>query len=130
MKHEPIPEEDERIAKAIVNACFKVHSTLGPGLLEDVYEICLCHELRRAGFRVKRQQYLSIKYDNITIQKALRLDVIVEDRVICEVKAVLDMHPVFEAQLLTYLKLTERRLGFLVNFNVPLIKEGIQRIIR
>ena len=73
---------------------------------------------------------MSIKYDNITLEKALRLDVIVEGRVICEVKAVLDMHPVFEAQLLTYLKLTERRLGFLVNFNFPLIKDGIQRIIR
>lgn len=130
MKHEPIPEEEERIAKAIVNACFKVHSTLGPGLLEDVYEICLCHELRKAGFRVERQQHVSIKYDNIILEKTLRLDVIVEGRVVCEVKAVLDMHTVFEAQLLTYLKLTERRLGFLVNFNVPLIKDGIQRIIR
>ncbi|HZL86858.1 MAG TPA: GxxExxY protein [Pirellulaceae bacterium] len=126
----PLTEVEERIAKAIVNACFRFHSTLGPGLIEGVYEVCVCHELAKAGFKVRRQQYVSIKYDNITIKKALRLDILVNDLVICEVKAVLDMHPVFEAQLLTYLKLTDKRLGFLVNFNVPLIKDGIQRFIR
>jgi GxxExxY protein len=129
MKYAPISDEEERIAKAIVAATYTVHSALGPGLLENVYEVCFCHELSKRGLSFRRQVVLPIVYDGITFNEGLRLDVLVEELVICELKAVETMHPVFLAQLLTQLKLTEKRLGFLINFNVPLIKRGIKRVV-
>jgi GxxExxY protein len=129
MKYAPISDEEERIAKAIVAAAYAVHSALGPGLLENVYEVCFCHELSKRGLSLRRQVVLPIVYDGITFNEGLRLDVLVEELVICELKAVETMHPVFLAQLLTQLKLTEKRLGFLINFNVPLIKRGIKRVV-
>jgi GxxExxY protein len=129
MKYAPISDEEERIAKAIVAAAYTVHSALGPGLLENVYEVCFCHELSKRGLSLRRQVVLPIVYDGITFNEGLRLDVLVEELVICELKAVETMHPVFLAQLLTQLKLTEKRLGFLINFNVPLIKRGIKRVV-
>ncbi|MCS6845787.1 MAG: GxxExxY protein [Caldilineales bacterium] len=128
MKHPPISAEDERIASLIVDAAYAVHKNLGPGLLESVYEVCFCHELRKRGLALRRQVVVPIEYDGIRFEEGLRLDVLVEERVICELKAVEIMHPVYTAQLLTQLKLTGKRLGFLINFNVPLIKEGITRL--
>jgi GxxExxY protein len=120
----------ERVAKVVVDAAFKVHTTLGPGLLESVYSICLAHELRLRGFLVQRELKLPIVYEGIILEGALRIDLLVEGCVIVETKAVERLHPVYEAQLLTYLKLTGHSLGLLINFNVPLIKDGIKRIIR
>jgi GxxExxY protein len=120
----------EEVAKAVVDAAFKVHMALGPGLLESVYSICLAHELRQRGLVVEREAKLPIVYDGVTLDAGLRLDLIVEACVIVETKAVERMIPVFDAQLLTYLKLTGHVLGLLINFNVPLIKDGIKRVIR
>ncbi len=146
---------EERIAKAIVAAAYAVHRALGPGLLENVYEVCFCHELTKRGLSFRRQVVVPIVYDGIAFDEGLRLDVLVEELVICELKAVETMHPVFLAQLLTQrcpepfdkplvlwprdkglrtalvegLKLTGKRLGFLINFNVPLIKRGIKRVV-
>ncbi|MDA8098550.1 MAG: GxxExxY protein [Nitrospiraceae bacterium] len=122
-------EREEAIAKMIVNSAYVVHKALGPGLLEKVYETCFCHELSKRQLHYRRQVDLPIKYDHLVFDEGLRLDVLVEETVICELKAVDDVHPVWEAQLLSHLKLTGKRLGFLINFNVPVIKEGIKRMI-
>jgi GxxExxY protein len=129
MNYAPISDKEERIAKAVVDAAYTVHSILGPGLLENVYEVCFCHELSKRGLAYRRQVAVPIVYDGITFDEGLRLDVLVEEMVICELKAVEVMQPVFTAQLLTQLKLTGKRLGFLINFNVPLIKQGIKRVV-
>ena len=119
----------ERVAREIVDAAFKVHTTLGPGLLESVYSICLAHELRTRGLLVERELKLPIVYDGVTLEAGLRIDLLVAGCVIVESKAVERMIPVFEAQVLTYLRLTGHTLGLLINFNVPLIKDGIKRVI-
>ena len=129
MEHTPISAEEERIARAIVDAAHAVHKSLGPGLLESVYEVCFCHELGKRGLSYRRQVAVPIVYDGLTFEEGFRLDVLVEERVVCELKAVETMHPVYTAQLLTQLKLTGKRLGFLINFNVPLIKQGIKRYV-
>lgn len=129
MNYAPISDKEESIAKEIVDAAYTVHSNLGPGLLENIYEVCFCHELKKRGLNYRRQVYLPIVYDGIKFDEGLRLDVLVEELVICELKAVETMNPVFMAQILSQLKLTGKRLGFLINFNVPLIKDGIERII-
>ena len=128
--YKPLSKEEERIGKLIVNAAFQVHKELGPGLLEKVYEIALEHELKKAGLKVVRQIDIPIVYDSIIFKEGLRLDLLVEDLVICEIKAVDLINPVWSAQVLSHLKLTEKRLGYLINFNVPLIKQGIKRFIR
>jgi len=122
-------EEIDVVAKAVVDAAFKVHSTLGPGLLETVYEACLVHELHRRGLRVETQAVLPIEYDGFKLDAALRLDLVVEDQLIVELKAVEALLPIHMAQMMTYLKLSGRRVGLLINFNVPRIKDGIRRII-
>ncbi|HMP98736.1 MAG TPA: GxxExxY protein [Cyclobacteriaceae bacterium] len=124
-----LSEREEEIGKVIVNAVYKVHSELGPGLLERVYEACLVHELRKLNYVVARQVDIPIQYDGITFDEGLRLDILVENKVIIEVKAVDLVNPVWHAQVLSHLKLTGLRLGYLINFNVPLIKEGIKRFI-
>jgi len=129
MDYAPISDREERIAKSIVDAAYAVHSALGPGLLENIYEVCFCHELTKRDLSYRRQVVVPIVYDGITFDEGLRLDVLVEELIICELKAVAAMNPVFTAQLLTQLKLTGKRLGFLINFNVPLIKRGIKRIV-
>jgi len=126
---EPLSEKDEVIATKIVDAAYTVHSQLGPGLLEKIYEVCFCHELAKRGLNYKRQVDLPIVYDGLSFDEGLRLDVLVEDTVICELKAVDEMNPVWGAQVLSHLKLTKKRLGFLINFNVPIIKKGIRRYI-
>ena len=127
---DPISAETERIATGVVNAAFQVHAALGPGLLESVYEACLCHELKQRGIPFQAQVGLPVIYDGVRLDAGLRLDLLVSDQVIVELKAVERMLPLYDAQLLTYLKLTGLRLGLLINFNVPLIKDGIRRIIR
>lgn len=121
--------ELEAIGKKIINASFIVHRSLGPGLLEKVYEVCLSHELQKMGLKVERQLDIPIVYDGITFDEGLRLDLLVEDSVIVELKAVELMNPVWEAQIISHLKLTGMHLGYLINFNVSLIKNGIRRFI-
>jgi GxxExxY protein len=128
--HQPLTAEEERIGKAIVEAAYKVHKELGPGLLEKVYEVCFCHVLTKAGFDVKRQLDVPIIFDGLFFEEGLRLDVLVNELVICELKAVDTMNPVWTAQIISHLRLTNWRLGYLINFNVPIIKQGIKRIIR
>ncbi|UCH65613.1 MAG: GxxExxY protein [Ignavibacterium sp.] len=127
--YKPLSDEEERIGKIIVNSAYKVHKELGPGLLEKVYEIALAYELEKAGLLVKRQLDIPIVYDGLTFEEGLRLDLLVENLVICEIKAVDQINPVWSAQVLSHLKLTGKRLGFLINFNVALIKQGIKRFV-
>jgi len=125
----PITPEEESVGKAVVNAAYIIHKALGPGLLEKVYEVCFCHVLSRDGYFVKRQLDIPIVFDNIVFNEGLRLDVMVNDLVICELKALETVNPVWEAQVLSHLKLTGKRLGYLINFNVSLIKNGIKRLV-
>jgi GxxExxY protein len=127
-QYTPLSEE-ERIARDIVDAAYTVHKALSPGLLEKIYEVCFCHELAKRGLKFQRQLSLPIVYDGIVFEEGLRLDVIVEDKIICELKAENLKNPIWEAQIISYLKLSGKRLGFLINFNTKLIKDGIQRII-
>jgi GxxExxY protein len=122
------PDRAELAATQIVDAAIKVHKALGPGLLESVYEICLCHELSIRGIPFKRQLDLPICYEGIRLESGLRIDILVDNCVIVELKTVEKVLPVHEAQLLSYLKLTENRVGFLLNFNVPIMKQGIKRL--
>lgn len=126
---EPLSEKEESIAEKIVDAAYTVHKALGPGLLERVYEICFCHELSKRELKYRRQVDIPITYDGIRFDEGLRLDVLVEDLIICELKAVDEMNPLWKAQILSHLKLTGKRLGFLINFNVALVRNGIKRII-
>lgn len=125
----PIPARLNDIGTAVVDACYAVHSTLGPGLLESVYSLCLTEEIRSRALRVQSQQPVPVVYKGMRLEGGFRIDLLVEGEVIIELKAVDVMHPVFEAQLLTYMKLSGRRLGYLVNFNVPLIRNGIKRMV-
>jgi len=129
MRNYSLSDSEERIATIIVNAAYAVHKAIGPGLLENIYEVCFCHELSKQGLSIKRQVTLPITYDGIRFDEGLRIDVLVEDQAICELKAVLGMNPIFMAQLISYLKLGRKRLGFLINFNVPTIKQGIKRVV-
>ena len=124
-----ITTKTEEIAKIIVNSAYKVHKELGPGLLEKVYEVCLAHEISKTGLDVKRQIDLPIIYDGIEFNEGLRLDLLVENTVIVEIKAVETINPVWQAQIISHLKMLNKDLGFLINFNVPLIKNGIKRFI-
>jgi len=127
--YKEISQEEEKIGNAIVTAALQVHKELGPGLLEKVYEVCFCHVLSQKGFDVRRQIDIPIVFDGLIFEEGLRLDVMVNDLVICELKALENVNPVWEAQLLSHLKLTNKRLGYLINFNVPLIKYGIKRMV-
>lgn len=127
-RSEPSDELD-RIAKSVVDASFHVHSELGPGLLERVYEICMARRLRKMGFKVERQVDFPVYYDGIAIDAGFRLDLLVDDQLMVELKTVETLLPVHKAQVLTYLKLSNRTLGLLINFNVGLIKDGIKRVV-
>jgi GxxExxY protein len=117
------------LSKIIVNACYKVHTTLGPGLFESVYEEVLAYELCNIGLKVERQKGIPVYYEGTKMELGFRADIVVSDKVIIELKSVEVVAPVHHKQLLTYLKLTGIKLGLLINFNVPLIKDGIQRIV-
>jgi len=117
------------LARDIVDAAFHIHKNLGPGLLESVYEVILAHEIEKRGLRVARQQPVPIAYEGIQFDEGFRADLIVEDKVIVELKSVEQIAPVHKKQLLTYLRLTNKRLGLLINFGACLIKDGIHRIV-
>jgi GxxExxY protein len=117
------------ISGAVVDAAIKVHSTLGPGLLESIYEIVLAHELRKRGLRVERQVIVPIRYDNLVFEEGFRADLVVEGRVLVEVKSVDELHDVHKKQVLTYLRLLDLKVGVLINFNTSLLKDGIKRIV-
>ncbi len=120
---------ENEIAREIVDAAYRVHTRLGPGLLETVYEVVLAHELKKRGLRVKRQAPVPISYDGMSFDEAFRADLVVEEKVIIELKSVENVLPVHKKQLLTYLRLTERKLGLLVNFGAALIKDGLFRVV-
>lgn len=119
---------ENELARDIVDAAFHIHKNLGPGLLESVYEVILAHELEKRGLSVARQQSVPITYDGIQFDEGFCADLIVEDKVIIELKSVEQVAPVHKKQLLTHLRLADKRLGLLINFGAPLIKEGICRI--
>jgi GxxExxY protein len=129
MYHRPLSEKEEALAKQIVDAAFCVHRGLGPGLLESVYEVCFYYELRKRGVRLSRQVPLSVRYDGIVFEEGYRLDVLVENQIVCELKAVEFLLPVHFAQVLTYLRCSGKRLGFLLNFNSAIFRNGIHRLI-
>ncbi len=120
---------ENEIAKEIVDAAYKVHTRLGPGLLESVYEVTLAYELQQRGLKVVRQLPVPVVYDGICFEEGYRLDVIVEDKVIADVKSIDAVHPVHKKQVLTYLRLMDKRLGLLINFNEELIRNGISRVV-
>lgn len=126
----PLTAEEEKIGEIIVKSAFRVHQNLGPGLLEKIYESCFIYELKKKNLSVESQIEIPIVYDGIKLQDKLRIDILVNDLVVCELKAVNEWNSVYEAQILSYLKLTNKRLGYLINFNVPLIKKGIKRFIK
>jgi GxxExxY protein len=119
----------EEIASEIVDSALRVHVALGPGLLESAYEICLAFELRKRGFSVELQKIQPVVYDGVIIDAGYRLDLLVENLVVVELKVVDQLLPIHHAQILTYLKLSKKSLGFLINFNVPLLKQGIRRVV-
>jgi len=120
---------ENAIAKEIVDAAFRIHTTLGPGLLESVYQTVLAYELGRRGLRTVSQQPIPVVYENVRIDTGFRADLVVEDKVIVEIKSVELLAPVHKKQLLTYLRLADKRLGLLINFQVALIKDGITRMV-
>jgi GxxExxY protein len=119
----------EAIGKQIIDIAFQIHKELGPGLLESIYEKCFCHELSKRNISFVTQKKVNIVYDNICFEEGLRLDLLIEDLIIVEFKAQEIFHPVWESQLLSYLRMTKKELGYLINFNVPLIKNGIKRLV-
>lgn len=127
--YEPISTDLNQMGKEIVDAAYKVHRKLGPGLLEKIYEACFCHELKKKGIETKRQVSIPLKYDGLTFEEGLRLDVLVEGKIICELKAVNEVNKIWEAQILSHLKLLNKRLGYLINFNVRNIGKGIKRFV-
>ncbi|HHT9107364.1 MAG TPA: GxxExxY protein [Candidatus Wunengus sp. YC64] len=118
-----------QVTEKIIGAAIEIHKTLGPGLLESAYEECLCYELSRAGLHFQRQVDLPVLYKEERLDCGYRLDLIVEDAVIVELKTVECLLPIHEAQLLTYLKMKNLRVGLLINFNVPVLKDGIKRMV-
>jgi GxxExxY protein len=130
MNKHPFTEHLNRLSGRVVHASYIVHETLGPGLLESVYEVCLIHELTQMGIQTERQVPLPVVYDDMKLEAGFRIDVLVERQLVVELKAVLGLASVHQAQVLTYLKLTGFRLGLLINFNVAVLKDGIRRLIR
>jgi GxxExxY protein len=122
-----LTDREEWLCREIVDCAFRVHNTLGPGLLEKIYEVCFCHELAKKGISYQRQVYLPIHYDGNVFDEGLRMDVFVEELIICELKAIDTVNPIWEAQIISHLNLLEKHVGFLINFNVAKIKNGIRR---
>ncbi len=120
---------ENKIATLILDACFKIHRKLGPGLFESVYEEILEHELTKMDLGVKRQVPIPVIWEDLKMDHGFRADLIIEDKVIVEIKSVENIAPVHQKQVLTYLRLTDLRLGLLINFNEALLKDGIQRIV-
>ena len=121
--------QDENLTERILGAAIEVHRHLGPGLLESAYETCLCHELHLRGLAFQRQVSLPIDYKGVKLDAGYRIDILVENRVILELKCVQEIAAIHEAQLLTYLRLTGAKVGLILNFHVPVMKQGIKRMI-
>jgi len=128
-QYEPIDDETEALIAAIIDCAYKVYIQLGPGLLESVYETCLCKELAKRNISFQQQFKVPVIYDGEILDEGFRIDLYVEGKVVVELKAVNEMLPVFQAQVITYLKLTRHRIGLLINFNVPTFKGAAKRII-
>jgi len=127
---EPLPPRVERIGRTVIDAAFTVHRALGPGLLESVYETCLAEELRRAGLQVERQVGMPVAYGDVRVDAGFRLDLLVEKAVVVEIKSIDALASIHTAQILTYLRLSGARLGYLINFNSVLLKNGLRRFVR
>jgi GxxExxY protein len=125
----PLTEREQWLTSQLMNIAITVHKTLGPGLLKSIYEKCFCYELSKRDIPFTRQQALPVIYNNMSIDDGLKIDLLIDGLIIVELKAQENFHPVWEAQLLSYLKLTGKRLGYIMNFNVPLMKDGIKRMI-
>lgn len=121
-------DSEDQIGSDIVDSAFNIHKQLGPGLFEKVYEACLAYELEKRGYKVERQLKLPIEYKGVSLESGFVIDQLINDLVIIELKAAESYNKVWEAQLMTYLKLSYLRLGYIINFNVPLVKNGIKRI--
>jgi GxxExxY protein len=126
---QPIPADVERIGKVVLNAAYKVHTTLGPGLLESVYQASMKHVLEKSSITVRTDVKLPILFEGTKLDSGLQLDMLVEKCVIVELKSVERMSLLYEKQVTTYLRLSHLRLGFLINFNVPYLKDGIKRVV-
>jgi len=126
---EKTTQKEETVAAEIVDAAYAANKALGTGLLEKIYESCFCYELDKRHITYQKQVDVPISYDGVKLDEGLRLDVLVEDLIICEIKAAEKMNAVYQAQLLSRLKLAGKRIGFLINFNVPVIKDGVKRMI-
>ena len=122
-------EKYNYLSKQILDSSITVHKEMGPGLLESVYEYCLIAELRSRGIKAEGQVYLPLFYKGIDLKKDFRMDILVENEIIIEVKSAEKTHPIYEAQIISYLKLADKQLGFLINFNVPLLKDGFKRFV-
>ena len=127
--HKPLNEKEKWLGGQVVDIAIAIHKSLGPGLLESIYEKCFCYELTKREIPFERQKIVRLKYDNLAIDDGLRIDILVDNLLIVELKSQEYYHAVWEAQILSYLKLSNKRLGYIFNFNVPLMKEGIKRII-
>lgn len=128
-QHEPIPAHVDDIARRIVNAAYQVHKALGPGLLESTYEACLCYELAKAQLAFRKQVPVPLVYDGLHLEVGYRLDILVEELIVVELKASNGWCPIYDAQMITYLKLSGKRLGFVINFHTALLKGGIRRFV-
>lgn len=129
MPQEATAEDYKRLTEAIIGAAIDVHRELGPGLLESAYEACLAYELEQRGWRVEKQKALPLKYRDITLDCGYRVDLLVDERVIVEIKVLEAVQPVHRAQLLSYLRLASCRVGLLINFNVEVLTRGISRVV-
>ena len=125
----PLTERENWLAAQIVDIAICIHKALGPGLLESIYEKCFCYELSKRDIPFEKQKIVRLQYDKLVIEEGLRIDILVDKLVVAELKAQEYYHPVWEAQLLSYLKLSDNRLGFILNFNVPLMKERVKRMV-
>ncbi len=128
-QYPPIPESTEKVGKAVLDAAYKIHTALGPGLLESAYEAPMAYELRKSGLTVATQVSVPVMYEEIQLKTAFRIDLLVENCVVVELKAVETMNSIYDAQLLTYLRLSNNRLGFLINFYVRRLKYGVKRMV-
>lgn len=126
---QPLTERENWLSAQMIDIAIRIHKTLGPGLLEGIYEKCFCYELAKREIPFERQKMVKLEYDKLVLDGGLRIDILVDDLLIIELKSQEYYHPVWEAQVLSYLKLSNKRLGYVFNFDVPLMKEGIKRII-
>lgn len=120
-------QHEEHLCSQIVDCAYTVHKRLGPGLLEKIYEACFCYELNKRGIKTQRQVFLPVYYDDLVFDEGLRMDVFVDELIICEIKAIEQVNSLWQAQIISHLTLTKLHVGFLINFNVSLIKNGIRR---